>query len=161
MRAMELHRYARMNQIDELRAAIMAGMNLNEKDEFGATPLQYAIAENNVDVISLLLEHDADITAQDADGKTALHYAIEHKLPRVAEELIKKNPKAVAIADKFGNEPLWTATFNANGNYELVTLLLRYGADPDHLNNANLSPRDIPKRKHDDELVQILDVKRA
>jgi len=159
MRAIDLHRCARMNLIDEARTAIENGFDLSEKDKFGATALHYAVAENNVDMVALLLEHDADVIVQDGDGKTALHYAIEYKLPGVAEMMLEKNPKVVGIADKFGNEPLWTAAFNAGGNYELVRLLLRYGADPDHRNNVNLSPRDIPKRKRDDMLLQLLESK--
>ena len=70
---------------------------------------------------------------------------------------VKKNPGVVAIADRYGNEPLWTAAFNAKGNYELVSLLLRHGANPTHRNNAGLSPLDIPKRKRDDALLCILE----
>jgi ankyrin repeat protein len=161
MKESDLHRYARMNQVEELLQMIMKGIKLNEKDGFGATALHCAIAEKSVDVIALLLEHNADVTAQDSDGKTPMHYAIEYNLPAVAEELLKKNSSVIAIADRFGNEPLWTAAFNAKGNYELVSLLLRYGADPEHRNNINLSPLDIPKRKRDDGLLRILESKKA
>src|SRR5262249_15883159 len=117
----------------------------------------YALAEKNRDVVALLLAHNADVSAQDKDGKTALHYAVEYAQPDVAEELLKKNPNAAAIADKFGNEPLCTAAFNAKGNYELVSLLLRYGANPHHRNNTNLTPLEIPKRNGDAALLRILE----
>jgi ankyrin repeat protein len=148
-----------MNLVDDLQTAIMSGVDINEKDRFGATPLHYAIAEKSLEAISLLLKHGADVTAQDGDGKTPLHYAVEHNLPMVAEELLKKNPAVISIADRFGNEPLWTAAFNAKGTYEFVALLLRYGADPQHRNNANLTPLDIPKRKRDDGLLRVLESK--
>jgi ankyrin repeat protein len=108
-------------------------------------------------VVALLLAYNADVSAKDKDGKTALHYAIEYALPDVAEELLKKNPNITAIADKFGNEPLWTAVFNAKGNYDLVSLLLRYGANPHHRNSTNLTPLDISKRKGDVTLLRILE----
>ena len=38
-------------------------------------------------------------------------------------------------------------SIQCQGNYELVTLLLRYGANPDHRNNVNLTPVDIAIRK--------------
>ena len=99
--------------MDELQAAIKKGAKLNEKDSFGQQSLHYAVAEKNTDVVDLLLGHGADVTVQDKDGKTALHYAIEHNLYPVAESLLKDNAGLVAIADKHGNQPLWTAAFNA------------------------------------------------
>jgi ankyrin repeat protein len=157
----DLHACARFNRLEELRALIANDANLNVRDEFGATALHYAVAYKNFDVIALLLEHGADVALQDRDGSTALHVAIEYNLLQVAEELLKKNPGLIAIADKHGNEPLWTAAFNAKGNYGLVLLLRRYGADPKHRNNVNLSPVDIPKRKGDSALLRILESKEA
>jgi ankyrin repeat protein len=151
-----LHDCARFNRLDELQALIRKGVNINEENEFGSTALHGAIAYKNLDAIALLLEHGADVAVQDRDGSTALHYACEHKLPRVAEELLKRNPGLVAIADKYGNQPLWTAAFNPKGDYGLVQLLLRYGADPQHRNNVNMAPIDMAKRRGDDALVRIL-----
>ena len=159
MRTVDLHGYARMNSIDDLQTAIMNGADVNGKDRFGATPLHYAIAEKRLEVISVLLKHGADVTAQDVDGRTPLHYAVENNLPKVAEELLKKNRAVISIGDKFGNQPLWTAAFNSKGNYDFVALLLHYGADPKHQNNANLTPLDIPKRKRDDALLSVLESK--
>ncbi len=159
MEDVDVHRYARMNLLEELNAAISVAADLNRKDAFGATALQYAIAEKHHDAVALLLKHGADVGVQDKDGKTALHYAVELNLPDVAEELLKKHVEVIAISDRFGNEPLWTAAFNAKGNYELVSLLLRYGANPQHRNMAGLTPLDIPKRKGDDVLLRILEAR--
>jgi ankyrin repeat protein len=146
--------------VQELKGAMGKGLvDLNEKDEFGATALQYAISYKNLEVIALLLEHGADVAVQHNDGSTALHIAVESKLPQVADELLKRNPGLVAIADKHGNQPLWTAAFNPKGDYELVLLLLRYGADPEHRNNVNLTPIDSAKRSSDDTLLQLLESK--
>jgi len=157
MKAPDMHEDARMNRVDDLQTAIMGGADVNEKDCFGATPLHCAVAEKQLEAISLLLRNGADVTAQDRDGKTPLHYAVEYNLPAVAEDMLKINRAAISIADKHGNEPLWTAAFNAKTNYEFVTLLLRYGADPGHRNNVNLTPLDIPKRKGDETLLRILE----
>jgi ankyrin repeat protein len=153
------HACARFNRLEELQALVSDGVDLDKKDEFGITALQYAIAHKNLDVIALLLEHGADVAVQDSDGSTALHYACEHRLPQVAEDLLKKNPGLVAIADKHGNQPLWTAVFNARGSVELVSLLLRYGAEPAHRNKNNLSPLDMAKRRADDTVLRILESK--
>jgi ankyrin repeat protein len=145
-----------LNLVSELQSAIAKGADLDEKDQFGATPLHYAVAERNDYLVGILLEHGADVLAQDMDGKTSLHYAIEYRLPSVAERLLRKSTKVVHISDKFGNQPLWTAAFNANGDYELVSLLLSFGGDARHCNSVNLTPLDIASRKSDDALLYIL-----
>lgn len=152
----DLHGNARMNLVEKLQEAIENGEKLDHKDSFGTTALQYAIAEKSVDAAMFLIEHGADATVQDKDGRTALHYAIEHNLPEVAEALLERSPELITIADRHGNQPLWTAAFNARGNYRLVSLLLRFGADPNHKNASDLSPMDIPKRKSDDGLMRML-----
>ena len=133
-----------------------SGADPNEKDNFGTTALQTSIAKKKDEAVAMLLEHGADVMIQDNDGRTALHYAIEYGLPNVAALLLAKNPKVVAIGDKHGNEPLWVATFNARGNYEMVSLLMRYGASPAHRNRVNRSPLDFAKQIGDDVLIGIL-----
>jgi ankyrin repeat protein len=157
MNTIDIHGYARMNLVEELRSAIHKGVDLNKKDIFGATALHYAVAEKHQAIVALLLENGADVAVQDKDGKTALHYAIEYNIPEMAELLIKQDPAVIAISDQFGNQPLWTATFNSKGDYSLVLLLLRHGADPKHRNNVNLSPLDIPKRKGDNALLRVFE----
>lgn len=159
MKRFDLRKLAIQNRVDELRAAIAEGADPNEKDGLGSTALLAAIAYRSLDAIPVLLDGGADVTVQDKDGSTALHYAIEHKLPKVLKVLLEKCPDAVSIADKHGNQPLWAASFNARGDYEMVTLLLKYGADPEHINNVALTPLDIPKRKGEPELLQLLESK--
>lgn len=157
MTKIDLQKLAIQNRVEELRAALMEGADPNEQDSLGSTALLSAIAYKSLDVIPVLLEKGADVAVQDKDGSTALHYAVAHKLPKVLQPLLAKCPEAVSIADKHGNQPLWTAAFNARGDYEMVTMLLDCGADPEHLNKVSLSPLDIPKRKGEPALLQLLE----
>lgn len=156
MTTFDIHEFARRGNLDSLRQAIDASVDLDAKDQFETTALQYAIAERQFSAIDLLLESGADVLAQDRDGKTALHYAVEYNMASVVEKLLRKQPEVISVSDKYGNQPLWTAAFNARGNHEIVKILLRHGGDPEHRNNANLSPLDIPKRKGEPALLDLL-----
>lgn len=59
-----------------VRRICVSGIDVNERDRKGRTPLMLA-AENwyTSNMISILLEYGADLTPQDANGFTALHYA--------------------------------------------------------------------------------------
>jgi ankyrin repeat protein len=153
---MDLHRMARGNRVNELLAALKSGAEVNKKDEFGATPLHYAISEGSVETAMALLSHAADVTVGDGGGKTALHYAVEHKLPSLAEAILRTDPAVVDSADNHGNRPLWAAAFNARGDYDLVKLLLRYGADASHKNNVGRTAVDLASRIGDRTLTQLL-----
>jgi len=55
---------------------------------------------------------------------------------------------AITIEDHFGNQPLRIVVFEDNGcnaRIEIIRLLLSHGADPDHKNKVDKSPRDIPQ----------------
>ena len=42
----------------------------------GKTALHLSALNNHVDVVQLLLDHDADVAAADDAGNTPLHYAV-------------------------------------------------------------------------------------
>ena len=67
-----------------------------------------------------------------------------------------KNRAKVNVTDCYGNNPLWYAVFNANNDYRLVKLLVKYGADALSKNNAMRSPLDFAKQIEDTEMINIL-----
>ena len=152
----DLHRIARKNALVELENVNPNDLDINATDKFGATPLQLGIAHQSTDVVAWLLDAGADVTLQDREGKTALHAAVEYSMVSVAEAVIRKNPEVVDIPDVHGNQPLWVAVFKARGDFELVELLLRHGADPTHKNKADMSPVDMARRKKNFELLELL-----
>jgi uncharacterized protein len=143
----DIYYFARSGKVDSIQKAVNSGMDINKKDEFGVTALQYSIAFNQVNVAHFLLSLGADVTIQDNDGLTAVHYAVEYSLSDILIALLQKCPQALEISNKYGNQPLWTAIAKPKDDLKLVSLLLDFGADVDHLNNVNLSPLDILKRK--------------
>jgi len=76
--------------------------------------------------VKLLLEQKADVAAAQADGMTALHWAVYHDEPGAAALLIKAGASA-KVANRYGVTPLSLAC--KNGNAATVERLLAAGAD--------------------------------
>jgi len=53
-------------------AFLLNGADVNCSTEMGDTPLHYAIGTNNVDVVKLLLDNEADIYAKDKKGRSCV-----------------------------------------------------------------------------------------
>ncbi len=59
-----------------VKAALAAGFDVNARDEqFGVTLLSSAALMGHTSIVTLLLEHGADVNAKNGDGGTALHNA--------------------------------------------------------------------------------------
>jgi ankyrin repeat protein len=85
-----------------------------------------AVEKNDHATITTLLKKGADANAPQADGMTALHWAVYHDDEQTARLLIQAGANAKA-ANRYGVTPLALAC--TNGNTEIVTLLLKAGAD--------------------------------
>jgi hypothetical protein len=66
------------------------GFSVKDRDDGGATPLHYAAAFSNPDVIIALIEAGADVNAAIEDGRTPLHAAAsENSNPDVITALLE------------------------------------------------------------------------
>ncbi|MEL6592776.1 MAG: ankyrin repeat domain-containing protein [Bacteroidota bacterium] len=70
-----IHEAAFLGDQKLLEAHIAAGSDLNQKDDFGSTPLIIATTFGKTAVAKGLIEAGADINATGTDGGTALHGA--------------------------------------------------------------------------------------
>jgi ankyrin repeat protein len=129
--------------------------DVNVLDGEARTPLFYAIIEDRLDIFVWLLAHGADINHQDRNGWSALDFAIQGKRIEIAKLLLEQEA-SIDLKDPYGNTPLWRATFDAKGDYELVKILISHGADPHLKNNSGRSPLDFASQIKDDELIKIL-----
>ncbi len=79
----------RFGTVDEVRNIIDQGAAINEADALGALPLSEAIYHDREDLIDLLIEAEADIFGENANGHTPLHVAIEAKSLPMVRVLLK------------------------------------------------------------------------
>ena len=134
---------------------LINNVDINSQNEFGQNLLQEAI-EANIDKIAIdLVNKRIDINHQDDKGLSSLHYCAQFSNIHIAELLLKNNAN-INIVDSYGNNPLWTAVFNACDDYQMVRLFMKYGADAHHKNKANRSPVDFAQQIEDIDMVKIL-----
>lgn len=113
---------------DEIKAAVISGVNVNAIDADGRTALMYASFNGYTDIVRILLEHGADVKLADFSGRTALLFASSGDFPETVRLLLDHGaePNIADITEKY--TPLMFAA--AEGHLEVVKILLEYNADP-------------------------------
>ena len=84
---------------------INEGVNVNESDEDGATPLMHAIWYDRSEMVRLLVSNGADLSVKDESGRTPLMHAIWFRRTEMAKFLID-NGADLSAKDCFGRTPL-------------------------------------------------------
>jgi ankyrin repeat protein len=92
-----------------------------------SAPLADAAEKTDRARVRALLAQRADVNAAQADGMTALHWAIYHDDREMAGQLLGAGA-SVKAANRYGVTPLSLAC--TNGSDGLVEVLLKAGADP-------------------------------
>ena len=107
-------------------AEIPAGAIVPEPIALPRAPIADAAELQDVAGVLRLLSSGADVSAAQADGMTALHWAVWHERPQLARQLLQAGANVNAVT-MYQERPLAVAC--EAGNAELVQLLLEAGAD--------------------------------
>jgi len=153
---LDIYEMAEDNAIKKMKLLIEQGVSVNKKNEFGFSPLHLAISNEHEEMSLLLLNAGSNGKIQDDNGFTALHYAAEYGLYTVANNILEKTPEALHVENDHGNQPLWTAIFNTDRKYKLVSLFISFNPNINHKNKVGKSPLDMAKNRNSNELVNIL-----
>jgi len=111
----------------KVKAYVLSGADINEKDHNGFTPLITAAYYGNAPIAKYLCENGADVNLQTNDGWTALLYASFYGFEDVVKILLKYNA-SVDIINKYGYTALWYAEKNKNEG--IIKMLKDSGAKP-------------------------------
>ena len=123
-----IHDAARTGRIEYVKQHLIAGTDVNAKDEDLFTPLHYAAETGHKEIVELLLANGADVNAKD-DGVTPLHFAAGAGRKEIVELLITEgadvNAKLVSDGPHKGKTPLNAA--NEANHPEVADLLRKHG----------------------------------
>lgn len=120
----------------ELLVELDADIECRTKD--GATPLLMAVGENQTYAVSVLLRHQANVSAQDTSGWGVLHYAVHKSADDLMRILLYRDPMPdVNCKSVAGSTPLHLAAERTL--MAAAQLLLESGAD--------VEAQDISSRK--------------
>ena len=126
--------------------------NLRRRSD-GNTALMQASHAGHVEVVSLLLDADADKDFADSDGRTALMWASRAGHVEVVSLLLDAGPDKDS-ADNDGRTALMWAS--GTGRVEVVRLLLDAGADMEFADNAGRTALMTASRAGRVEIVRLL-----
>jgi|SRR5215216_1380076 len=94
MNDLQLIDAVKTGQLAKVEEALNAGADIHEQDEQGWTPLNWAAGKGSVEIVSLLLDHGADVFRTGRDQRTPYKIALAAKHTDVAR-LLKKAEQAV------------------------------------------------------------------
>jgi tetratricopeptide (TPR) repeat protein len=101
----------------------------------GATALDMAAFNDNLALATELVEHGASVNSATSDRMTALLYALRATDADMSALLLKKGAR-VNITNDQGANPMTLAMLPGPKTRQLVSLLLKYHADPMSLNES-------------------------
>lgn len=119
------------------------------------TPLMIASADNNLEIVRMLVEAGANINQKNKEnGKTALMYASALGYLEVCEFLLSQKNILINAKDKEGKTALMHAV--ANARVEIVKLLLDKKANVNARTNTEESALSIAMKIGRPEIVKLL-----
>ncbi|RSL68931.1 hypothetical protein CEP54_002567 [Fusarium duplospermum] len=128
----------RLGHVDQVKALIDAGADVNIKRKSGGSVLSVAA---NTEIVDLLVRAGADVHATDANGIAALHLAAGNNETEIVEKLLSMGARANARSFHGGPTPLHMAA--QNNSADVARLLCSLGGDIEAKDNSGRSPLNI------------------
>ena len=94
-----------MGSLSTVEKHIKAGTDLNQKDDYGSTPLAIAATFGKADIAKALINGGADLEMKGADGSTALHTAAFFGRTEIVKSLLGKEVN-IDVRNNYGSTAL-------------------------------------------------------
>lgn len=146
----------RDNRVDQLQAQLQASSDQNASANFadsrGITALMYAAEVGSLEAMRLLIDHGADVNAQNDFGSTALMWSVSDP---AKVKLLLDHGANVNLVARSGRTALIIAGFT-NPSAEVVRLLLAKGASVGVMDKRHVTPMNAATFGNDTETVRLL-----
>lgn len=125
------HIYCTNNIPSIVKIFLRKGADVNSQTRFdsdtypGYTALHFAILNDCVHVVELLLKYDADVGKIDKEGSTPLHLACQLSREKIVKMLLEHGADAT-VKDNDGLTPLHSAFYVAEKNDAIIHPLLKH-----------------------------------
>jgi ankyrin repeat protein len=114
--------------VSEITRLINNGADIFAETDQGATPLIFAVSNNQTEVAKLLIDYGSDVNKVTTQTVTPLIIAVKNQNAEIAEALIREGAD-IDANDKYNATALHYAS--VYGYFQLVDLLLYYNASID------------------------------
>lgn len=110
------------------KLALSDGADIEKADprSTGGTSLHLAVKSKHIDVIRLLIDHGAKVSANDSGRMTPLHYAVLHKQEDAAKVLLEAGAEMVIVSASMDTPAMLAATL---GSVNTMKAFLEAGFD--------------------------------
>ena len=129
-----LHHVANKGMLDEEKGKtyiglfLSNGVDVNQRNVVGTTPLMLAIQRGKKNYLDLLLANGADPNEQDNKGNSAFYYAVVEQQNKAVYDILKKYASPDFDSANRDGEYLLTAYLRMSGGSELLLQMLEDGA---------------------------------
>ncbi len=106
---MDIHTATFMGDLKVIQQHILAGTNLNTKDQYGSSPIIIATTFGKTEVAKALIQAGADLTCTNNEGSTPLHVASFFCRTEIVKALLKKGADK-NLKNNFGSTALESLT---------------------------------------------------
>lgn len=149
-----LHDAAKSGDLERVQELVVDGVDVNEGNVKGETPLIVASLEGQGEVANYLLQRGAELDATSSSGLSALHAAAYGGHADIARLLIAKGAEVNGAENRFKVTPLHLA---AEENHAAVAkLLIDNGAEVDVVERNGYTPLSRAGWREHWEIVELL-----
>ncbi|WP_299881156.1 ankyrin repeat domain-containing protein [uncultured Cocleimonas sp.] len=125
--AKDLFYIAERYGVEDVKKVLETGVDINQKNELGFTPLLIAVTENNVDIVKYLVSKGADLTLKNNKGFDALIIAANENHVEIAEYLLEKGADITTTDPRNKRQAIHIAA--RLGYIGILEVLLNKGVD--------------------------------